>query len=84
MKTFKDIQDQVIFIDFPTGAHGHFLSKILNGLSSGNKIVNTVDKNYHSVVNFPLKFDCQEFQLLYSQSIQLFLFGNRHSALAKK
>lgn len=62
MKTFKDIKDQVVFVDFPTGAHGHFLSKILNGLTSGNKIVDTVDKNYHSVVDFPLKFDCDEFQ----------------------
>ena len=62
MKTFKDIKDRVVFIDFPTGAHGHFLSKILNGLVSGNKTVKAVDKNYHSVVNYPLKFDCEEFR----------------------
>jgi hypothetical protein len=62
MKTFKDISNQVIFIDFPTGAHGHFLSKILNGLTSNRKIVNVVDKNYHQLVNFPLKFDRNEFQ----------------------
>ena len=62
MKTFGDIKNQVIFIDFPTGAHGHFLAKILNGLSSNKKIVNIVDKNYHQLVNFPLKFNRNEFE----------------------
>lgn len=62
MSTFKDIKNQVIFIDFPTGAHGHFLSKILNGLTSGNKTIDAIDKNYHSAVSYPLKFDCEEFK----------------------
>ena len=60
MKTFNDIRDRVIFVDFPQGAHGHFLSKILNGLSSGIKRVDPTDKNYNGLVAFPIKYDCNQ------------------------
>lgn len=60
MKTFNDIRDRIIFVDFPQGAHGHFLSKLLNGLASGTKQVGQTDKNYNGLVSFPIKYDCDQ------------------------
>ena len=46
--TFGDIKDRIIFVDYPPGVHGTFVSYVINNLIYGTKNNNPTPSNLNN------------------------------------